>query len=414
MRGLVGALMILSAATLVACSGPSKSTGASANSSARLAAPGEELLASQIPWNQVGPGWILATWSAPQAASQNPPTSAPRPPTQPLTLYLFDPAGGRYAITTIPPSPATEPGGAGNPRDLADWSGDGRHALLEDRFAAGGHITMTDVDLATGTKQSFTIASQGSALGAYSRPTGQAILVSDFDTSSGDYKTYKSTLERIDLRGDKQLAFSTDRLGGAGKFDGGYLQTPDGDQLVLGTDNGMVVMGNDGVITRQLPMPAPRASCRPVRWWTPSVVLAACVVPPGVADGAQLWQVPLDGGAPTALTPVDDGQIGYQNAFRVPSGTFLENVPGCGGDGLLFRLNADMTTTQVTVPGVDSGRTVRVVGVTGDKLLLRTSGNCGSHNAVLRVYDPAANSATVLPGPPGDGSLERAILYPTA
>lgn len=190
--------------------------------------------------------------------------------------------------------------------------------------------------------------------------------MADFDTSSGNYRTHRSTLERVDLNGTKQLTFPTDQLGAAGKFNGEYLQTPDGSQLVLGTDNGMVVIGNDGVVARQLPMPAPRSSCRQVRWWTSMVFLAACstsVTSTAVAGGTtQLWKVPLVGGAPTALTPVNEEDLGYQDAWQLPTGTFLQDVPGCGGDGLLFRLTTDMQTTQVTVPGVDSKNAVIGIG----------------------------------------------------
>jgi hypothetical protein len=89
-------------------------------------------------------------------------------------------------------------------------------------------------------------------------------------------------------------------------------------------------------------------------------------------------------------------------------------VPGCGGDGLLFRLTKDMQTTKVTVPGVDSGNTVIAIGVTADKLVLKTHRNCGSRATSLQTYDPAANTSTVLLGPPlNGGDVERAILYPT-
>jgi hypothetical protein len=403
-RGFVGCLVIICAAALVACSGSSQS-GTSARSTTPLPALGVELPGSQIPWDQVGPGWILSTWSQTPDASGDPLKG-------PVTLYLFDPAGGRYAITSFSPWPATGPGAPGQTPVLADWSSDGRHALFEDLQAVGGHTAMIEVDLTTGAKQTVTVSTQGySARGAYSRPTGQAILVSDSMQLDG---SYIDVLERVDLSGTKQLTLPTDQLGPAAKFKGDYLQTSDGSQLVLGTDNGMVVVSNDGVVVRQLPMPAPANSCRPVRWWTSTVILAACVQPQTVDMGMRLWQVPLAGDAPTALTPVDGHEIGYLNAWQVLSGTFLENVPGCGGDGLLFRLTPDMQIKQVTVPGVDRDKTVRVVGVTADKLLLKTSGGCGSPTKVLRIYDPAANTATVLPGPSGGGGVKSAILYPTS
>lgn len=397
-RGFVGCLVTIAGAALVACSGSSHS----GSSAGRLAAPGVELPASQIPWNQVGDGWILATWSQASDASGGPSKGA-------VTLYLFDPAGGRYAITSLPP----EPGNDGQTPVLASWSGDARHALFQDIWDRDGNTRMIEVDVATGAKHTLTAQRRVSA--AYSRPTGQAILLSGtkpITPGAGPSNANANTLERVDLNGNKQLTLPTDQLGSAGKFNGDFLQTPDGSQLVLGTDNGMVVVSNNGVIARQLPMPAPTTSCRPVRWWNPTVILAACVPPRNVDMGMQLWQVPLAGGSPTRLVAPTEESLGYLNAWQIPSGTFLENVPGCGGDGLLFRLTTGMQTTQVIVPGVDRDKTVRVVGVTGDKLLLKTTGGCGSHAMVLRIYDPAANTATVLPSPPGSGSVRRAILYP--
>jgi hypothetical protein len=398
-RGFVGLLVMICAAALVACSGSPQRTPTT------LAARGVELPRNRIPWDQVGPGWVLSTWS-------QTPDSSGGFSKRPVTLYLFDPAGGRYAITSIAPRPSREPGISDRTPVLADWSGDGRHALFEDFQAVDGHTAMTEVDLTTGAKHTVKVSTPGySASGKYSRPTGRAILLSGSTSSNGKYT---DVLERVDLSGTKKLTVPTNQLGPAGKFNGGYLQTSDGSQLVLGADNGMVVVSNDGVVVRQLSMPAPANSCRPVRWWTSTMILAACVKPKDVDMGMRLWQVPLDGGAPTALTPVDTHELGYLNAWQVPSGTFLENVPGCGGDGLLFRLTPDMQTKQVIVPGVDKGKTVRVVGVTGDKLLLKTSGGCGSPFMVLRLYDPATNTATVLPGPSGNGGVKRAILYPTS
>jgi hypothetical protein len=418
MRGFVGGLVIISAAALVACSGSSKGTANSSAPRAPLPAQGVELPASQIPWDQVGPGWILAAWSPTQGLNPGQTPPAGQPAAAPVTLYLLDPAGGRYAITTFPPSKGAGPDDPSHTPQLADWSGDGRHALFEEFVDAGGKTTVTEVDLATGAKQTFTAPSYTSV--TYSRPTGQAILLSDFDTSSGNYRTYRSTLERVDLSGTKQLTFPTDQLGAAGKFNNAYLQTPDGKQLILGTDNGMVVVGNDGVVARQLPMRGPRSSCRPVRWWTSTVILAVCDTPPPIppapvaASESQLWQVPLAGGAPTALTPVNGQGLGYLNAWQLPSGTFLDDVPGCGGDGLLFRLTNDMQTTQVDVPGVDHGKTVIAIGVIADKLVLETRTNCDSPATSLRTYDPAANTSTVLLGPPlNGGDVHTVILYPT-
>jgi TolB protein len=419
MLGVVGGIVFIAAA-LVACSGsskgpvsaatPSSAAPATAASAAPATTPttlvsspalGVELPASQIPWTQVGPGWILATWSPAPGLGRHgePPAGQPNQAEAPRTLYLLDPAGGRYAITTFPTDPPT----------LVDWSGDGRHALFEDTiYDSDGRTsktTISEVDLPTGAQQTFTV--DGRVEGAYSRPTGQEVLLS----------ASPRTLKRVDLSGTEQLTFPTD-LGAAGKFSGAYLASPDGTQLVLGATNGMVVMGNDGVVGRQLPAPGPLTECSPVRWWTSTAILAHCSKYPS----SQLWQVPLDGGAPTALTavntvPFDPGygqDVGDEDAWQLPSGTFLQSrqVQGAScGWGFLSRLTPGLHTTKVTVPGAETG--VLVTGVTADKLVLRATVGCGGVTSLL-TYDPAANASTVLLGPPvNGGGVIDAILYPT-
>jgi hypothetical protein len=410
MRGFVGGLAIISAAALVACTGSSTSAAHT-----KAAGRGMELPASQIPWNQVAPGWILAAWSLAPGLNPGQTPPAGQPSVAPLTLYLLDPAGGRYTISTIPLLPSVGPGDPGHTPMLVDWSGDGKHALLEDYGVAPngqGHTTITEVDLATGAKQTFAVATQG-VRAAYSRPSGQSILLSNFGGSKRGW-----TLDRVDPGGKKQLTFPTD-LGTAGKFNGSYLESSDGTQLVLGTGHGLVVIGDDGVVARQLPPPGPLADCSPIRWWTATVILARCDAP-SPSPGSQLWQVSVDGKAPAALTAVNTGQedsgfgndLGDVDAWQLPSGTFLQSEAGCGV-GFLSRLTPDMHTTPVSVPGVDNGRGVRVTGAAADKLVLEAKMGCGSGISLL-TFDPAANTSSVLLGPPvNGGGVRNAILYPT-
>jgi hypothetical protein len=166
-------------------------------------------------------------------------------------------------------------------------------------------------------------------------------------------------------------------------------------------------------------MPGPLTDCSPVRWWTSSVILARCTEVT-FSSASQLWQVPLDGGAPTALTAVNSGQgddpgfgedLGAADAWQLPSGTFLQSLGACGTT-FLSRLTPDMHTTKVTVPGVDSDQSVLVKGVAGDKLVLQATMSCGPGVSLL-TYDPAANTSDVLLGPPvNGGSVTEAMPYP--
>jgi hypothetical protein len=349
---------------------------------------------------------MLAMWSpvTPQPPGESPAPGEPTYDTATSTLYLVDPEGGRYPITTFPP-----PGDMAGP-ELVDWSGDGSHALFD---AHSTPPTAISVDLHTGTQT--TIPVKGDP--RYTRPDGKALLVST--DSNGNVP---ATLTRIDLAGHQQLTFPTE-LGAVGKFSGDYLESPDGTQLVLGTaggilgpSNGMAVVSNDGALGRQLPVPG-ADGCSPVRWWTSTVILARCSTA-GHGSGFQLVQVPLDGGAPTALTAVNSGQgddpgfggdFGDVDAWQLPSGTFLQSEGACG-TMFLSRLTPDMHTTKVTVPGADSS--VLVTGASGDKLVLQAKLGCGDTTSLFN-YDPAANTTAVLLGPPvNGGGVTAALLYP--
>lgn len=331
-----------------------------------------------------------------------------------MTVYLLDPGGTRYAVTTLPVLPPSRPG-PGLVARLADWSRDGRHALFRYFDFDAAQTILTDVDLRSGATQTFTEADEGRDV--YSRPTGRAILMSRFDADE-----HASTLERVDLSGAKQLAYPND-FGAAGTFNGAFLQTPDGAQLVLGTDKALVVMDAAGVITRRLRVPGALTDCSPIKWWAATVILARCdhrQEPDKLPDESnQLWEVPVDGRAPVALTAINTdredsgfgGDLGAEDAWQLPSGTFLQSVGGCSSE-FLSRLTADKHSTPVLVPGVDQHHSVFVVGTNGDELMLMATMACGPGVSLLS-YRPAANTASVLLGPPVDGgSVQGARGYP--
>jgi hypothetical protein len=359
---------------------------------------------TDVPWAKVGPGWTLAMWNP--ATGHGPGDVTPgewTANTLTTTLYLIDPAGARYAITTFPPV-----GNGPSPR-LVDWSGDGSHALFDVGDKHGPHVI--SVDLHTGTHTTLTV----DGTPRYTRPDGRALLVS----TSGNGT---NTLKRIDLAGNPQFTYPTDQLGDAGQFGGAYVESPDGTQLVLSTanpgtqqapmrNNSLVVLRNDGVVVRELPSPMPGGTCHPERWWTSTVILADCTAD----SGSQLWQVPLDGEAPTALTAVNSGHgddagfrgdFGDSDAWQLPSGTFLQSAGACGSI-FLSRLTPDKHTTRVTPPGLDSS--VLVAGATADKLLLVGKVGCGDTTSLV-AYDPATNTDTVLLGPPVTGGSVIEVL----
>jgi TolB protein len=85
----------------------------------------------------------------PMGSGAEAPEGEPTPYNSATTLYLVNPEGGRYAITTFP-----APGDGSTP-SLVDWSGDGSRALFY--TGTGADRTVIEVDLHTGTQTTFAV-----------------------------------------------------------------------------------------------------------------------------------------------------------------------------------------------------------------------------------------------------------------
>jgi TolB protein len=356
---------------------------------------GDEAAIETVPWDEVGPGWTLATWTLDPYVPGDPPATAESGDTTDTTLYLVDPSGDRYPITTFPSH------GNGYGPQLVDWSGDGEQALINDRSVEPP--TTIIVDLQSGEQTVVPIDGDDRFDPRFTLPSGEALLLTH------DNGSQPPTLERVDLGGERELLYPADTLGSP--FGGDFLSTPDGTQLVLGLDAGSVaVMGNDGTVVRTLSAPGVNR-CSPARWWdggTGANLLAHCSS--DLMDQPQLWQMPIDGGAPTALT-APNTQGGDFSAWQLPAGTFVQTASQCS-TYVLEKLNDDGTTSPVTVPGTDPGGSVFVIGVSGDDLIVRAAVSCGPGEALID-YDPAANTSTVLLGPSvNGGSVTTAVAYP--
>jgi hypothetical protein len=399
-RSQVG-LVALAAVMVAGCSSSTGSTAvpgarpatSTPTTAAQSAAHGVEAAISAVPWSKVGPGWMLATWSPVpgERPGGSPPPGAPKPETATTTLYLVDPAGGRYAVTTFGPA------SNGAPR-VIDWSGDGRHALL-DSTLPGPQTMITEVDLHSGTQATFTV--NGFVTPRYTRPEGKAVLLAT-------WRGYgPGSLKRVDPAGNLELTYPV-----GPDFGGGYLSAPDGTQLVLGTASGLALIGNDGTAGAALPI-AGEKDCAPMRWWDAGSTIAVT----SCSDHglARLWLVPVGGGTPTALTAPLSGQgpdYGDENAWQLRAGTFVQEAGACGSQYLGKLSAVGGTTTRVSVPGVDNTHSVVVVGVNGGDLDLHATASCGGGQSLFD-YNPAAGTSTVLLGPPiNGGGVIAAVPYP--
>jgi TolB protein len=384
----MSALMAIAAATIALA----PAAHAEPENPQPMAAHGVEAPLGAVPWSQVGPGWMLAMWSpAPGLRpGETPPPGAPTWETSSTTLYLVDPAGGRYPITSFPP-----PGEGDSPK-LVDWSGDGTRALFS--MGEKGRTVLTEVDLRSGAKTTFTVEHTG-VNPRYTRPDGKAVLLYKWKDSK------PGSLERVDLAGNHQMTYPVGQ-----DFDG-YLSTPDGTQLVLGTASGLALMGNDGAPGKALPV-AGQKDCTPTRFWDADSTIA--VTRCSGSAGSQLWLVPIDGGTPTALTAPNNGQKGPDygdlNAWQVPAGRYVQAAGACGVI-FLAKVKGDGTTSKVSMPDVKSDSVV-VLGVNGGDLDIKTRSGCGGGQALID-YNPAKGTSTVLLGPPvNGGGVINAVPYP--
>ena len=338
---------VLSALLLVA----GTATGVAAAQSANAATPARATQPAGVPWNRVGPGWVLAqyTTAAPEGGK-----------TGPVTLYLISPGGARYQLARWPDMRFAP--------QLVAWSPDGKRALFQVFSGKGGVAQLT---LATGRMRTFVMQGDATPLG-YTTPNGLNIVASR-PSGSG------ASLARYSLSGRlvRSLGYSAN---------GTALYASSGTEFVTGTSHGLKLVSNSGALIRQLPVPRTSANtCNPVRWWNGGTALASCS-PPGSAV-PQLWLVPLGGAHPKALTPPrnpSSGDLGDLDAWQLRSGLYLQAAGPCGVLHI-FRQARDGSIKLVTVPHTSGDN--RVLTARGSRLLVQAPTDCTGSVSLL-WYDP--------------------------
>ncbi len=159
-----------------------------------------------VPWSQVGPGWMLAVWTpvTPHMPGDQPPPGDPTPrPRRTCCISSARPVTGTRSPSSRPPTAH---------RTSVDWSGDGSHALFDVRSTV--RTTTRSPSICTPAREP-PFRSTGTL--DYTRPDGKALLVTGFN---GDESR---TLKRIDMAGTEQFVYPIKDLGGAGRFGGDYL-----------------------------------------------------------------------------------------------------------------------------------------------------------------------------------------------
>jgi hypothetical protein len=406
------ALMAAAVAGCGTTTAPSRSAGKQATAhtapgtgttvtSTRHAAPatpplpaGQEGSHQQIPWSQVGPGWFLAEWSSDQPHWPGQSTGQSAKP-KPITLYLVDPAAGRYRIKTFP-------AGTSAPDYLMYWSGDGQRALLGSTGTGSLESTSApseDAILNLHTLATTTFRPQLPVfIDGFTAPDGLALI------SAGNYT---DPFQRLSLTGQHELTYPAP-LPQAGTYTDTVVYSADGNELALGTENGIELISNGGEGARFLPVSPSVSGCSTLRWWNSSEVLAGCM--PHGSGKQQLWLVPTAGAKPTALTatPPASGDEGDLDAWQIPSGTYVHDAGACGYQ-YVAKLRPDGRTTPVTIPTALGSQAI--LGTQGDKLAILAAPACGEGGQLL-WYAPATSSATpLLGGKANGGSVISAVMF---
>lgn len=340
---------------------PSTGTGVAGSSSAPRTlsqpSPSGEFSRDQIPWDLVGDGWVVAVWRDrldPRAVG---------------TLYLVSPVGARFSIGTLTPG-----------ERITDLSLDGRRALTVDPSG-----TTREWDLAAGSPRVLPIPRNPVPTSvSYTHPQGRALLV----VAGG--------ATRFAVDGSTQLAFPA----GEADWGSGFVALADGTgYVVAGSGAGPVLVGNGtGAIARRYAAPAGLATCRPMRWWSPTVVLAAC----SAADGVRLVLFPLDGSPATIAGsgarvldawPHAGGQIGSRDSCQPPV------LIGSGPRAEVTPLSAKSLAGQsITVLDVQDGRALLLgVGCTSldDTSPMTLTALDVASGAEVALLGPGANGGTV-------------------
>jgi hypothetical protein len=313
---------------------------------------------ADVPWSHVGPGWVLAqyTTAAPEGGKAGP-----------VTLYLISPGGARYQLARWPDS-RTAPG-------LVAWSPDGKRALFQ---VFSGQGRAEQLTLATGRKSTFVMQGNATPIGD-TTPRGLNI-VGTRPSGSGFAEGRYSLSGRL-----------LQPLGS-----GGALYTPSGTEFATGASHGIKLVSNRGSLIRQLPVP--RMTCSPIRWWDGGTVLASCTPP----DSSiwQLWLVPVSGARPKALTPprnpARSGDFGDLDAWRLPSGLYLQAAGACGVLHI-YRQARNGSIKLVTVPHTSGDN--RVLTARDSRLLVQAPTDCIGSVSLL-WYNPATQAEQWLIRPP--------------
>jgi hypothetical protein len=347
----------------------------------RMAGPGRTASRRAVPWKSVGPGWALVTYTTATPFAARPKAGA-------TTLYLVDPAGGKYTLYRWPHVPAY--GGV----NLLAWSGDGKRAMLEVAKSPTSDTQQLDqLTLASGKLTRLPLPASAIPV-SYTRPDGLAVLAYRTRTSPAEIQ-----LVRYSLTGGLEKVLFTQKTGG-----GGFVSTgpspynPAGTAFAAtvnprgGTTPGhTVLISNAGGLIRQYKS---AGSCELVRWWTATSLLT------GNCAGKRLFVTPVSGARTAELTPATTSSfLRLDDAWLVAGHTYVQLYgPACGSGSLAVVRNGRL----VTIPVPKLGAGPAIVTASPSRLLV-VAQQCMGSSALLWFNPLSKAEVKVLSSNQGQG-----------
>jgi len=355
---------IATAAALTVGGAAAAATGGQHSQAAGMAGAGQTSGRSAVPWSKVGPGWALVTYTTatPYAGAHGKPGAT--------TLYLVDPAGGKYVMHRWPQVPAD--GGV----FLVGWSGDKTRAMLEVAKSPTSNAEQLDqLTLATGKLTRLPLPASASPL-SYTRPDGTAVLAEHFVKSPPEIQ-----IVRYSLSGKLQKVLFTQKTvknSGASFTSGPFSPyNPDGTKIALtyfsgsakSADQSLLVSNAGGVIHRY----GSTDSCVVARWWTSTALLTVNCA------GRRLFVTPTSGARPIAIAPATTSpELFEQNAVELARHTYVqESGPACGSTFLSVVHNGHLDRLS---PTHASGATIVTASTSS---LLIVSEDCMGSSGLL-------------------------------
>lgn len=331
----------------------------------------------------VGPGWRLAAVSAGRRTREG--IAARR-----QLLELIGPRGRRHRLLSVRLD-NEHPMRSGY-FVLADWSADGRTALLwTDRsFAAA---TARIIDIPTGAERvtpllrntiGLQLAADGGLLAATTNNQGRV------------------RLSRLAPDGSPSWSRPTSS---------GFLVSRDGSSILTGpapgTHTGLRILdATDGSVVNRLARRS--GACQPVRWWTQRVALVSCF-----RGSSRLALISSSTGRMTRLTadrsagPKDYGDT---DARRTGGRLYLQANGPCGYQ---FVATEDAQGRPHAVPVPGAVGSVRLLDADEGRLLIEHAIACDSAppHSVLAWFDPVLRREAVLTALPARQEFEQILNF---